>query len=94
MLEKATLHRLCVTSGFPCIPDRRITTGWQRLLEYKWGALVEERGSGEYQDYREVRRIHIAAAGQALYEHDRARNHALYPDVVEALEPRLEAVRR
>ena len=42
---------------------------WQRLLEYKWGALVDERGTGEYRDLRQVRRMYITADGRALY-HD------------------------
>jgi hypothetical protein len=26
---------------------------WQRLLEHKWGALVEECGTGECRDHRQ-----------------------------------------
>lgn len=39
---------------------------WQRLLEYKWDALVEERGTGEYRDHRQVRRMHITPNGRNL----------------------------
>jgi hypothetical protein len=59
---------------------------WQRLLEYKRGALVEERGTGEYVDYRQVRRMYITAHGRALYRDEWAPYRELYPDV-EALEP-------
>src|SRR5438270_10899300 len=40
---------------------------WQRLLEYKRGALVEERGTGVFRDDRQVRRVHITANGPARY---------------------------
>ena len=67
---------------------------WQRLLEYKLGplavdghgALVEERGMGEYHDHRQVRRVHITPNGHALYESEWGRYRELYPDV-EALDP-------
>jgi len=36
---------MCVTSGFLYISNRRMTTGWDRLRDYKWGALAEERPS-------------------------------------------------
>jgi hypothetical protein len=54
---------------------------WQRLLEYRWGALVEERGTGEYRDHRQVRRMHITAGGRVLYEREWARYREMYPDV-------------
>jgi hypothetical protein len=57
-----------------------------RLLEYKRGALVEERGTGAYFDHRQIRRMHITAAGRALYVSESARGSELYPDV-ETLEP-------
>jgi len=59
---------------------------WQRLLEYKRGALVEERGTGEFRDYRQVRHMHITANGRALYYDQWSRYRKLYPDV-EASEP-------
>ena len=54
---------------------------WQRLLEHKRSALVEERGTGEYFDHRQVRRMHITANGRALYHDQWARYRELYPDV-------------
>jgi hypothetical protein len=57
---------------------------WQRLLEYKRGALVEEsprRSLGT-----PVRRLFITANGRALYHDQWARYRELYPDV-EAPEP-------
>ena len=59
---------------------------WQRLLEYKRSALVEERGTGAYVDYRQVRRMYITANGRALYYDQWSRYRKLYPDV-EAAEP-------
>jgi hypothetical protein len=44
---------------------------WQRLLEYKRCALVDECGTGEFRDYRQVRRMHITANGRALYHDQR-----------------------
>jgi hypothetical protein len=46
---------------------------WQRLLEYKRGALVEERGTLIDVVTGRVHRMHIAAAGRALYEREWAR---------------------
>jgi hypothetical protein len=59
---------------------------WQRLLEYKRGALVEERDAGEYRDHRQVRRMHITANGRALYREEFERYRELHPDV-DAPEP-------
>jgi hypothetical protein len=59
---------------------------WQRLLEYKRGALVEERGTGEYVDYRQVRRMHITTNGRALYIDEWSRYREIFPEV-EATEP-------
>jgi len=48
---------------------------WRRLLDYKWGPLVEERGRlGTY-------RVRITAAGRVLYERECARYLELYPRV-------------
>jgi hypothetical protein len=57
---------------------------WQRLLEYKRGALVEERPL-RHLGYP-VRRMHITADGRALYHDQWARYRELYPDV-QAPEP-------
>jgi hypothetical protein len=59
---------------------------WQRLLEYKRGALVEERrtdgASTMALPWRDaVRRMHITANGRALYHDQWARYRELYPDV-------------
>jgi hypothetical protein len=59
---------------------------WLRLRDYKWGALVEERQSGWYSNpttgtSRPVHRLHITAAGRALYEREWTRYRELYPDV-------------
>ena len=61
---------------------------WLRLLEYKTGALVEERETSEFRDHRQVHRMHIIAAGSRLYETEWNRYHELYPGV-EAPEPAL-----
>ena len=68
---------------------------WQRLLEYKRGALVEERrtdgASTMALPWRDaVRRVKITANGRALYHDQWARYRELYPDV-EAIEPRAAA---
>ena len=65
---------------------------WERLRDYKWGALVEERPSKYVRNEATasgwtVYRMWITAAGRALYEREWARYRELYPDVVEALEP-------
>jgi len=57
---------------------------WQRLLEYKWGALVEERPRRHLGF--PVRRLFITANGHSLYRAEWARYRELYPDV-EAPEP-------
>ncbi len=64
---------------------------WQRLLEYKQGALVEERGTGKYFDHRQIRRMYITANGRALYREEFARYRELYPDV-DAPEPSAQLV--
>jgi hypothetical protein len=79
-----------VTSGLLYTLDRHTTTGWQRLLEYKWGALVKERGTGKYFEYRQVRHMHITANGRALYHDQWVRYRELYPDV-ETPEPMVGA---
>jgi hypothetical protein len=56
---------------------------WLRLRDYKWGALVEEQHQGWIGS---PGRLHITAAGRALYEREWARYRELYPGV-EALEP-------
>jgi hypothetical protein len=58
---------------------------WERLLEYKWGALVEERRTGSLTLGRTVR-MYVTARGRALYHDEWARYRAMYPDV-EAPEP-------
>jgi hypothetical protein len=64
---------------------------WLRLLDYKWGALVEEARRapqpGEYSASGTIHLIRITSAGLALYEREWARYRELYPAVVEALEP-------
>jgi len=63
---------------------------WLRLIDYKWGALVEEAHRapqpGEYSGIGTTYLIRITAAGRALYEREWARYSELYPDI-EALEP-------
>ena len=63
---------------------------WLRLIDYKWGALVEEAHRapqpGEYSGIGTIYLIRITAAGRALYEREWARYSELYPDI-EALEP-------
>ena len=58
---------------------------WQRLLEYKRVALVEERPRKSLGS--PVRRMHITANGRALYHDQWSRYREMYPDV-EAAEPK------
>jgi hypothetical protein len=60
---------------------------WQRLLEYKRGALVEDRGTGEFFDWRQAHRMYITANGSALYHDQWERYREMYPDI-DAPEPR------
>jgi hypothetical protein len=66
---------------------------WQRLLEYKAGALVAEGPLTDNTDLYPFgprrRRLRITDAGRALYEREWARYRELYPDV-EAPEPALD----
>jgi hypothetical protein len=55
-------------------------------LEYKSGTLVEELETSEFRDHRQVRRMHITAAGRRLYETEWNRYHELCPGL-EAPEP-------
>jgi hypothetical protein len=70
---------------------------WLRLLDYKWGALVEEARRapqpGEYSAPGTIHLIRITAAGRALYEREWVRYHELYPGVVEAIDPRTPSMR-
>jgi hypothetical protein len=59
---------------------------WPGPALAEWGALVEERGIGEYRDHGQVRRMHITATGRALYERDWLRYRGVYADV-DAAEP-------
>jgi hypothetical protein len=53
---------------------------WQRLEDYKSGALVEQRRGTTPQEYWHWR-YYITPAGKALYEREWARYRELYPDV-------------
>jgi len=62
---------------------------WLRLRDYKWGALIEERPYAQpllLADQGPLSlgpayRLHITAAGRALYDREWTRYRAMFPDV-------------